>query len=139
MSHNLPAISTFVDSLRRYCGLGCGQRVPGIISILADKDMNGMLDLLKSVLEPIFLFKLESDRTFEESDIAERHRCLHVYKNFAEAWTEYSLQEKNLTAPLVVGGSFLAVSQAMSVLEVCVLTYFNDRSDFSASFSPSFF
>lgn len=95
------------------------KRPPALLTFLADKDVNGMLDLLRGVLKTIVLFRLGDERSFGVDDLAERHRDIVVHDNFAAGWQSAKTEWKGIQGPWVVCGSLLGVGE--------VLRYFDTK------------
>ncbi|MBF0441743.1 MAG: hypothetical protein HQK54_07570, partial [Oligoflexales bacterium] len=112
--HNIDGVTEFEKSLRAALSIQGKKRVPGIVSILNDKDINPMLDILKGILDPIVLFKIDHERTIKLDDLAERHRSLKLYESFADLWSASGSLALSGEEPYVICGSVLAVG---SVLE----------------------
>ena len=125
VSHNVPATKAFVDSLRHFYGVGEECFLPGIISILADKDMNGMLDLLREVLDPIVLFQVRDRRGFQVEQIAARHKDTRIYSDFQTAWDDVSVRWSSHATPWVIGGSVLAIGEVLSFLQLPIPSHFS--------------
>lgn len=89
--------------------------LPGVVSILKDKDLNGMLDILRSFLNPLVLFKVDNERTLCREDLEERHRDLPLVSSFEEAWHRMvSFSRPSQAEPLVICGSVFAVGQVLN-------------------------
>lgn len=86
--HNVHGAEQFAQELAkmRYQELHDEVVRPAFVSILREKKINEILDILRSNLDPIVLFKSEDERTFHESQIAERHRDLLIFDSFDQAW-----------------------------------------------------
>lgn len=97
------------------------RRVPALVSILGDKDVDGILDLLRGFLGPIVLFRIPNDRSFKENQLADRHRELSFFESFETAFAfalgHWQKQLSSSDAPWVVCGSLAAVGEVLSVLE----------------------
>lgn len=87
------------------------QKVPGMVSILKDKDLNEMLDVLKGILDPIMLFRIDSERTLRVSDLAPRHRDLKIFDSFSDLWEEMGKFKEFQSMPHVICGSVMAVGK----------------------------
>ena len=91
-----------------------GGKVAAFVSILADKDCDEILDILRRVCAPVVLFAVMSERTWGPERVAARHRDLAFYPSFDAAWT--AAAPVPAAAPVLICGSVHAVG------EVC--TYF---------------
>jgi dihydrofolate synthase/folylpolyglutamate synthase len=117
--HNVEGVEALRRALDQASGdtrAGGGTR-PALISILRDKPVNEMLDLMRRFLNPIVLFKIENDRSFCREDLAPRHRDLPLYESLEEAcraaWADQRADEAR---PWVLCGSVAAVGFAMRFL-----------------------
>ncbi len=108
--HNPEGAMNFSSSLRAEYK----QPLPALVSILADKDVNGILDLLKGILHPIVLFKSNNVRTLQPSMLAGRHHDLKVHESFKAAWSEAVAHwPPTSDKPWVVCGSVRAVGEVI--------------------------
>lgn len=120
--HNLAAVREFVSALK---SAKIVLPIPGFVSILADKDVNEMLDLLGEVLDPIYLFKVDTKRTLQAKDIATHHQQLKLYDDFDSLWFQYQNQRQSQSLPrdqqaqhFAVCGSFYAVGEVLEYFKV---------------------
>ncbi len=112
--HNPASATRLQESLK---ALRSKVPMPGLVSILADKDINAILDLLRAVLDPIVLFRSEGERAMSYSQLEARHRDLIQSEDFASALSALDgITDKGEEA--VVCGSLLAVGQVLSKYEV---------------------
>lgn len=115
VGHNVDGARALVATVSREGG---GRR-PGMVSILADKDVNGVIDLLRGILDPVVLFRIENERSFRREDLDPRHRGLPMYPDFDQAWREVASRWSwDDDAPLVVCGSVAAVGEVMRYFEL---------------------
>lgn len=97
--------------------------LPGLVSILADKDVGGILDVLQSKLDPIVLFKVANDRTLTLDCIPDRYQHLPVCEDFNSA---VELLHKSLhkrpgqdsKKPWVVCGSVIAIGEVLAQVDL---------------------
>ena len=113
--HNPQGASKLKAALHEAPGLETGA-FPGIVSILGDKDVNGILDILKGFLQPLVLFRIDSDRCLSPAEIADRHKGLKIYPSFDEAVRSLELIESSRHVPWVVCGSVQAVGKVFELL-----------------------
>ena len=99
--------------------------IPALVSILADKDINLMLDLLQGIFSPIVLFKIDNIRSFDAGDIDQRHRQIEIFDDFDSAW-RFSIAKWDVSKPWVVCGSVAAVGE--------VIGYFSADKNFADEF-----
>ncbi len=86
--------------------------LPALICILADKDINPMLDLLRGIFAPIVLFKIKHERSFDTDDLAAQHSHLEVHDSFEDAWRKV-ISSWDHSVPWVVCGSVAAVGEVI--------------------------
>lgn len=115
VGHNPAGAVALVSGLKA-CGLLSGESRPGLVSILADKDIGGILDILRPVLSPLFLFASSSDRTFTRDMLASQHADLPFYPDFTGAWR--ALQDVSVPGPWVITGSVYAVGEVFQILGI---------------------
>lgn len=104
--HNIASVEQFVRSLEA-TGLVIRKvkKIPGLVSILRDKDLEAMLALLREVFDPFMIFKLDHERSIRDEQLT-HHKDLVVYDNFQHLW---SVNATSLPSPIAVCGSFYAV------------------------------
>ena len=105
--HNLDGVRQLGRSLQRDFG---DKPIPGLVCILNDKDVNGMLDELKGFLSPLMLFRIDHERCFEHANLASRHREIKVWQTIAEALQGCKAGSDG-SIPLVICGSVLAIGR----------------------------
>ncbi len=111
--HNINGVEEFIRALKSQ-GIPPKQ-MPALISILGDKDFNGMLDLLRSFFDPIVLFNIPSERSFKHESLADRHASLSMLPNFSAAF-EHAAQYWSRENTWAVCGSVLAVGHSLEHL-----------------------
>ncbi len=104
--HNIASVQQFICTLesmglvtRRF------KKIPGLVSILRDKDLEPMLELLHEVFDPFMIFKIDHERSIRDEQLT-HHKDLFVYDNFQHLW---SMNADSLPSPIAVCGSFYAV------------------------------
>ena len=85
--------------------------LPALVSILDDKDQGAILDVLRSFLSPIVLFKVDDERCTLNPKSIKGHEDLEVYPCFQRAYEALRRKGPNATGPVVVCGSVLAVGR----------------------------
>ncbi len=90
--------------------------VPAYIAILADKDCNGILDVLRPALGKVRLFAVASERSWTRAALLPRHQDLAFFPDFQAAWRDASDAEAGGAAFNVVCGSVYAVGEVMAGL-----------------------
>jgi len=104
--HNVDGAVVFVRALRERFGQDV--RLPGLVSMMKDKDTAGIIAVLKGVLSPLVLFRNENERSVPCDD------------DFDAVWRQ--ARERfpvRADAPWVVCGSVMAVGE--------VLAYFREH------------
>ena len=101
--HNVDGAIAFVKALRER--FGPQVKLPGLVSMMRDKDTAGIIDILQGVLAPLVLFRNENERSaYYEND-------------FAAAWKK-AAEHFPISAhfPWVVCGSVMAVGEVFAYL-----------------------
>lgn len=119
---------------------GTPARMPGLISILKDKDCNGILDTLRGVLDPVILFGNQSERGFTKADLEARHHDLPFLENFPLAWEALdqrlkSLPQSGQVHKILVAGSVYALGEVLGCLGIGPLR--GESSDVPTLVKPS--
>ncbi|MES2744249.1 MAG: hypothetical protein V4655_02435, partial [Bdellovibrionota bacterium] len=87
------------------------------VSILKDKDYDHILDILRSVLSPVILFGIESERTWDLASLALRHQDLPFCASLQTAFaSELSTARKD--EPWAICGSVAAVGYALQTMKL---------------------
>lgn len=117
VGHNVEASLALVNTLKSDSWLK-QEKIPGVVSILADKNVNAILDILKEVLEPLIIFKVQSPRSIVWEALADRHRDVLFCADVKEAWEHgFEISQLSPLCPqFVVCGSFLAVGEVFDFL-----------------------
>ncbi|MFK7827337.1 MAG: folylpolyglutamate synthase/dihydrofolate synthase family protein [Oligoflexales bacterium] len=109
--HNPAAAREFVATFKKREHT---DKIPGFVSILNDKDIVQILNILREVLEPIYFFKVRSERT--NLDSSKGHfvnESFSVFADLKSAWMEgKKLNQYNNYA---ICGSFFAVADALKL------------------------
>lgn len=111
--HNVASVQEFVRSLKLQRVICAGKRIPGLISILRDKDVRHMIELLREVIDPFMIFKIDHERSISE-DVLPRDRDIVVFERFSHLWESVA---KSLPSPMAVCGSFYAVGQVVDYFQ----------------------
>jgi dihydrofolate synthase/folylpolyglutamate synthase len=86
-----------------------------LFSVMADKDVGPMLDILRSKFANIVLFKNKNERSIRE--LPERHRDLILFPRLADAW-RYLLENADTQRPWLVCGSVAAIGEFFEFMQV---------------------
>ncbi len=117
--HNSASCLEFLNSIRTYSKRQNFKKFPAFVSILADKNINQILDKLREVLDPLFLFKVQSSRSLSQENISTRHKdLLPVHRNFTDAWEKNKLNIEKSNQPCVICGSFYGVGEAFRFFSI---------------------
>lgn len=108
--HNPHGAARFVEALDRLYGPGV--RLPGLVSILRDKDVSGVLDILTRKLDPVVLFKIPNERSLEAGILPARYASLPLAGDFDSACALMG----RTGLPQVVCGSVMAVGDVIGRL-----------------------
>ena len=107
--HNPAAAKQFVASYHKSGMLG---KIPGLVSILGDKDVTEILEILGEVLSPIYFFEIESERGKLDQRTESYVRSLFsIQKNLRSCWELVRREHPNKN--YAICGSFLAVADAL--------------------------
>lgn len=110
--HNIDGLKTMLDGLSAV-GLESTRKYPALVSILRDKDFVPMLQILQGFFEPIVLFKIPSDRTWQAEDMAGLPSSLPLCESFAAAWQYMNALRPDDDKPWVICGSVLAAGKVL--------------------------
>lgn len=112
--HNPDGARAFAAAVKRAYP---DRKMPAYVSILRDKECDNILDILRSVLSPVILFGIESERTWDKASLAARHQELPFYPSLEAALTsELSLSRQD--EPWALCGSVAAVGHALKTMKV---------------------
>ena len=124
--HNIASVQEFVRTLEAK-GLAVRNRkkIAGFVSILRDKDIDPMLTLLREVLDPFVLFKIDHKRSITEDRLAQYDKDLVIYDDFAELWKVYA---DCVSSPVVICGSFYAVGRVIDYFKAYPQAFFGQST-----------
>lgn len=121
IAHNPSGVGSFLEEFRARYG---ARRVPVFVSVLADKDIAGILNKFSAVQGPLIFFRTSSNRgIISKSELSSLWLGkFEWYDDFSELWQVWGGGLRG-RGSAIVGGSFTAVS--------AVLEYFgaNDIAD----------
>ena len=89
-------------------------KLPGLVTILADKNIDEMLALLKQNISPLLLFQIDNQRTLQSNQVVDK-----IYACFSEAWQEAKrtfLPSAKL--PWVICGSIYGIGEVFQFLNI---------------------
>ena len=110
--HNVEGAQAFRDALAPKLASSGRSRLPGLVSILRDKEISPMLDILKGILAPLVIFKIDHDRGMKREDLHSRHGDTPFFTSFAAAARHLAEQVED-DAPWVVCGSVMAIGKVL--------------------------
>lgn len=112
--HNPDGARAFAAAVKKDFG---SRKLPAYVSILKDKDCDNILDILRSVLSPVILFGIESDRTWGKASLASRHQDLPFFGSLEAAFAS-DLSKAKQGEPWAICGSVAAVGHALTTMKV---------------------
>jgi len=118
--HNVDGARTFARGLRAELdreSMRVGTRIPGIVSILRDKDVEGIIRELKTVLDPIEMFVVPGERSLSVAADHERIVAIDPGMGLHGSWQEaLNAVLRRVPAPgrVVVCGSVYACGHVLS-------------------------
>ncbi|MEZ4743932.1 MAG: Mur ligase family protein [Bdellovibrionota bacterium] len=104
------------DFNRELC-LSGKKKLPGIVSIAKDKEVVKLLQHLRSVLDPIVVFKMDNDRSLTREQISPLAENMHYADSFSAAWRFATEHFDVFQTPWVVCGSFFAVGEVLNYFD----------------------
>ncbi len=116
VGHNIDGVRRFLEGLPSAAKQPSANPWPALICILRDKQVDAMLDLLRSNLGHVVLFMCQDERSFSASDLAERHGQLPIYANWSDAWN-FARVHFPREMPWIVCGSLHAVGEVIGYFE----------------------
>jgi dihydrofolate synthase/folylpolyglutamate synthase len=129
--HNIDGVTRFANGLRSSLAGTPNRRLPGLVTILRDKNFDEMFDILKGILDPLVVFTIDNDRSLRPEDLHVRHSDLVMCSSFMNAVHHLQAQLENSGRsdgePWVVCGSVLAVGKVLEYFEVNPLDLTLDR------------
>lgn len=117
--HNVASVRECVRTLQSAGLLASGKKLAGFVSILRDKDLEPMLDVLNEVFDPFAVFKIEHERSITEERL-NGYKDLTLYDKFADVWEEFA---DRISSPVVICGSFYAVGKVIEYFGAYPRTY----------------
>ena len=120
VAHNLGSAKVLLKNLQ---ALKPVTKTYAVFAVLADKDVNGIVNLVKSEIDEWFISQLNSERAMKREALYQELKnqaaesIVHTFSSISEAYLTAKNQADGSTR-IVVFGSFLTVSEVLS-LEVC--------------------
>ncbi len=117
VAHNLDSAKALDENLR---SLPRASRTHAVFAVLADKDVDGIIDLIKGHFDEWFISQLHSERSLGCPDLQERieSHCsdciVHAYPRVSDAYLA-ARRSTDDTSRIVVFGSFLTVAEVLGL------------------------
>lgn len=108
VGHNPDGVEALLVAMREAGWIDAGKKVPMVVSVLTDKDCDGILDRLRPHAAPLILWAASGERAWSRQRLAERHRDLPWAADFEEA-----LREAKGGEPVLVCGSVHALGEVL--------------------------
>lgn len=119
--HNVASVRECVRSLQSAGILNSEtKKLTGFVSILRDKELEPMIELLREILEPFMLFRIDHERSISRERVPSQHSDLALYDHFEDLWNDYA---DSVASPLLVCGSFYAVGKVIDYFKVYPKTF----------------
>lgn len=116
--HNTSGIEVFLDAVKRLPQAAALKNTVCFVSILREKAINEMLELLSGFFNKIILFQINNQRTFNRDQLNAQHNDLKCFSDFAAAWQQQTKTEKQKPeVPWVICGSVMAIGEALVYFE----------------------
>lgn len=120
VAHNPHGTQALVQGLKEWCAQRPEKvQFDGLISVLGDKDVNEMLDILEPVFSSLILFRSQSERAFHQGQIAQRHEHLPFANDFQQACAMRSQTidcHQSSNRVTIIAGSVYALGEVLSEL-----------------------
>ncbi len=117
VAHNLDSTKALVNNLQ---DLEPATNTYAVFAVLADKDVDGIIETVKGVFDKWFISQLDSERAMGCDELQKKlHQhcpeCIsQAYPTISQAYFA-AKQEANTTSRIVVFGSFLTVAEVLSL------------------------
>ena len=117
VAHNLDSTKALVNNLKE---LEPATNTYAVFAVLADKDVDGIIEMVKDVIDKWFISHLESERSLtceqlEEKLVQHCPNCVsQSYSTISQAY-KAAKQEASDTSRIIVFGSFLTVAEVLSL------------------------
>lgn len=131
--HNPSSVAEFISTLEKDRIVIRGKKkIPIIFTVLKNKNGREMIKLLHEAFDPIMIFKLDNERSWQESDLGTSLSGLEVYDNFSALWAKRASHFDGLVA---ICGSFFAVGNVLEFFKISLESlnrpsYFNTINSF---------
>lgn len=111
--HNEDGVKRFSQEVKKRFG----KTIPGIVTILKDKDVEKLLRLFRGILDPIVLFKVNNARSLSYKDIANPHEWGAIEPDFASALRRMEVEAVEEDSTWAICGSVFGVGEAIDFLD----------------------
>ncbi len=120
VAHNLDSAAVLLKNLQ---ALQPVTKTYAVFAVLADKDVDGIVNLIKDEIDEWFISQLNSERAMQSEELQQELKkqalesAVHTCSSISEAYLTAKNQADSSTR-IVVFGSFLTVAEVLS-LELC--------------------
>ena len=117
VAHNLDSAKVLVNNLKE---LEPASNTYAVFAVLVDKDVDGIIEVVKGVIDKWFISQLDSERSLNCGQLQEKllQHCpdcvSQPYKTITEAYLA-AKQEADASSRIIVFGSFLIVAEVLSL------------------------
>ncbi|MGI9227886.1 MAG: glutamate ligase domain-containing protein, partial [Gammaproteobacteria bacterium] len=91
-----------------------------VFAVLADKDVDGIIDAVKGVIDKWYISQLNSERALSSDELQQKliYHCpdckLQSYPSISQAFLQ-AKQDASASSRIIVFGSFLTVAEVLSL------------------------
>ncbi len=117
VAHNLDSAKVLINNLKISKPVS---NTYAVFAVLADKDVDGIINVVKGMIDKWFISQVKSERALESHKLQEKLRLhcpeatAHSYQSISEAYMA-AKQEADDTSRIVVFGSFLTVAEILRI------------------------
>ncbi len=117
--HNVASVRECVRTLKSL-NVHNGKPLTGFVSILRDKEISPMIELLHEILNPIMVFKIDHERSISREQVTSQSSQLTLYESFEELWKDCA---DAVSSPVLICGSFYAVGKVIDYFRAYPKTF----------------
>ncbi len=115
--HNVDGAQVFIQTVQHQYGKLA--KLPALVSILGDKNINEILDVLSENLAPIYIYKQSNARTLQAEQLSEKFKQLPVFESFSDALeAARDIMTSDQHLPVVICGSIHGLGEAFQHLNI---------------------
>ena len=117
VAHNLDSTKALINNLQE---LEPASNTYAVFAVLADKDVDGIIDTVKGVIDKWYISQLNSERALGCDELNQKlvQHCLdgisQSYPSISKAYLQ-AKQDASPTSRIIVFGSFLTVAEVLSL------------------------